>query len=211
MPESLGLNEANVAFLGRGGWNRTWSVTSTETSMEYVLRVSLPVHPFYKTSSEVGTMELVRQKTTIPLPTVYAYDPSAKNELGYEWILMSKAHGVSWETVLGLSVGQHKDIARAITDWMDQLSKITAPEICSYYLDANSGEIVTGRPVCQTLMLEWRHQYLHERGPFPDTHSYLRAYVECRGTELFDPRQQLHARLIKSIDTLAATLSVEEH
>ena len=45
----------------------------------------------------------------------------------------------------------------------------------------------------QHFMGDWRHDYHHDRGPFHDLHSFTRAFIDCIGSEMFDPRQRLRA------------------
>ncbi|KAG1763292.1 hypothetical protein EDD22DRAFT_887499 [Suillus occidentalis] len=63
-------------------------------SRELVARVARRFMPRLKTESEVATMHYLRQRTSIPVPDVYHYDPNPYNRLGGEYILMSKAKGV---------------------------------------------------------------------------------------------------------------------
>ena len=51
--------------------------------------------PRLKTESEVATMKYLRERTTIPVPTVYHYDANPYNRLGGEYILMSKVSSIS--------------------------------------------------------------------------------------------------------------------
>jgi len=46
--------------------------------------------PRLKTESEVATMQYLRERTDIPVPTVYHYDANPYNRLGGEYIIMSK-------------------------------------------------------------------------------------------------------------------------
>lgn len=46
--------------------------------------------PRLKIESEVATMQYLREKTNVPVPTVYHYDSNPYNRLGGEFILMSK-------------------------------------------------------------------------------------------------------------------------
>ena len=57
---------------------------------ELVARVARRFMPRLKTESEVATMAYLREKTGIPVPTVYYYDSNPYNRLGGEYILMSK-------------------------------------------------------------------------------------------------------------------------
>ncbi|KAH8884994.1 hypothetical protein GQ53DRAFT_879280 [Thozetella sp. PMI_491] len=59
------------------------------------MRVSLPVDPGNKTREEVATLRFLLANTTIPVPKVTAFDDSASNELGFEWILLEPMPGVS--------------------------------------------------------------------------------------------------------------------
>lgn len=65
----------------------------------FIMRVSLPVDPYFKTASEVATLQFVRKNTSIPVPQIIAFDSSADNELGFEWILMTKLPGIPLESL----------------------------------------------------------------------------------------------------------------
>ena len=53
-------------------------------------RVARRFMPRLKIESEVATINYLRQKTNVPVPTIYHYDSNPYNRLGGEWILMSK-------------------------------------------------------------------------------------------------------------------------
>ncbi|KAF2866814.1 kinase-like domain-containing protein [Massariosphaeria phaeospora] len=61
---------------------------------QFIMRVTLPVAPKVKTSSEVATLLFIREKTDIPVPQIMAYDANVHNELGFEWILMERIAAV---------------------------------------------------------------------------------------------------------------------
>ncbi|PUU82921.1 kinase-like domain-containing protein [Tuber borchii] len=96
--QHLGADNLSVEFLAGGAFNRVYLITvSSNTGMDqksYVFRATLPVEPFYKTASEVATLQLLRQHTSLPVPEVFAYDCTTKNELGFEWTIMEKIPGV---------------------------------------------------------------------------------------------------------------------
>jgi hypothetical protein len=136
----------------------------------------------------------------IPAPRVYAFDSSADNELGYEWILMEKLPGVSYRSVADhISLDAKLAVARTVAEWSDQLSRHQFGSIGSFYFDKDSNQLRLGRPVIQQFMRDWRHDYHHRRGPFDNPHSYIRSFVDCTGAEIFDPRQRLRA-IIDAID-----------
>lgn len=103
-----------VQFFAQGGFNKIYEISHPVVGKKYLLRVTLPVDPFFKTESEVATIEFLRQSTTIPLTRVIAWNSSSKNILGYEWVLMEKVEGIPagkvwrtmpWEAKVNLSRG----------------------------------------------------------------------------------------------------------
>ena len=93
--------EATISFLGQGAFNKLYKITSSIG--DFVMRVTLPVDPHYKTSSEAATLDLIYRRTNIRVPKVVAHDASNENELGFEWILMEYMPGVTldeaWATM----------------------------------------------------------------------------------------------------------------
>lgn len=85
--------DAQILAFSQGAFHRLYRIFSPLAVTEYLIRVALPVEPFYKTESEVATMEYVTRNSPLPVPRVVAYDSNASNELGFEWILMEKVDG----------------------------------------------------------------------------------------------------------------------
>lgn len=56
---------------------------------EILLRLSLPLDPYFHMESDVATAHFARVRG-IPVPRIYAYDSSAVNCLGIEWQLVQK-------------------------------------------------------------------------------------------------------------------------
>lgn len=84
--------DISIEFLADGGLNRVYKIQSTAGN--YVFRVAFPVYPYYKTEADVATTEIVRRFTTIPVPTIYAYDSSTHNAMGLSeslWIKLPLA------------------------------------------------------------------------------------------------------------------------
>lgn len=84
-----------ISFFAEGGFNKLWQISYTGHHTSYLLRVAVPVEPFYKTESEVATIAYLRANTSIPVPKILAWDSNRDNELTFEWILMEKIDGVS--------------------------------------------------------------------------------------------------------------------
>ncbi|OBZ77771.1 hypothetical protein A0H81_02388 [Grifola frondosa] len=114
--EHMGAEVARIKFLGAGTFHKCSMlspITPIELSLhmlinccssgilitlvngrEVVARVARRFMPRLKTESEVATMRYLRERTAIPVPTVYHYDSNPYNRLGGEYILMSKATGI---------------------------------------------------------------------------------------------------------------------
>lgn len=80
-----------VGFLAQGAFNKIYEVSIDDDC--FIMRVSLPVDPHYKTRSEVATMDWVRRITRLPVPEIITYESSPENPIGFEWILMTKMPG----------------------------------------------------------------------------------------------------------------------
>ena len=102
--ESKSINATKtvqVSFLAQGALNKLYTVRTHDETL--IMRVSLPVDPYWKTSSEVATIEWIRLNTTLPVPRVLTYQAIRKNAIGFEWILMTKIPGKtladSWRSI----------------------------------------------------------------------------------------------------------------
>lgn len=60
-----------VTFLAQGAFNKIYDVKINNEV--FIMRVSLPVDPYYKTMSEVSTMDWISRMTNIPVPRVITY------------------------------------------------------------------------------------------------------------------------------------------
>ncbi|KAI0072090.1 hypothetical protein K474DRAFT_1686788 [Panus rudis PR-1116 ss-1] len=91
--EKLATEVARITFLGAGKKLPGYLITLVD-SREVVARVARRFMPRIKTESEVATMRYLRERTNVPVPTVYHYDSNPYNRLGGEYIIMSKAVGI---------------------------------------------------------------------------------------------------------------------
>ncbi|KAE8359635.1 phosphotransferase enzyme family-domain-containing protein [Aspergillus caelatus] len=80
-----------VTFLAESALNKIYDVKIDNEV--FVMRVSLPVGPYYKTMSEVSTVDWIYHTTKIPVPRVITYQSSRDNPIGFEWITMTKMPG----------------------------------------------------------------------------------------------------------------------
>lgn len=99
LPQELFDATTEIALFAEGSFHRLYCISSPRTPVQYLMRVAIPVDPFFKTESEVATMHWLRRYASMPVPSVVAYSSSTSNEVGFEWILMEKVDGVAIDTV----------------------------------------------------------------------------------------------------------------
>lgn len=86
---------------------------------------------FQKASSsmecEIATMKLVKAKTSLPIPTVYAYDLSANNCLGAPYMLIERMPGESIDERVSRDGGIYTHQIRKVDDQVrEYISELTA-------------------------------------------------------------------------------------
>lgn len=207
-----------VKFLSQGAFNKVYAITSPQ--IEFVMRVSLPVDPRFKTRSEVAVLKLLYQITSIPVPEIIAFDASSHNELGLEWILMKRVPGnplnkiwgsMAWSTKCGV-VGQ-------IADIIAKLFRIRCGEIGNIFLSKDvrgassqstgsslPSEFVVNRIVSMSFF--WDKRLLQDvpRGPFPSSRMWMTSRLtmamnDCKRVleEQADPDDVEDAEVTKSL------------
>ncbi|KAI9873666.1 MAG: Phosphotransferase enzyme [Pleopsidium flavum] len=209
----FGTKDISVEFFAGGALNKLYTITSTtaqpDQKHQCIFRVTMPVDPWYKTESEVATIEYVRRHTSIPVPEIYAFDSSVDNKLGFEWIMMEKVKGQPllhyWDThthqVDIFDMATKLQIARTVAEWVHQLSKLTFDRIGSLYIDWDTPKptFKLGRVVDADFFRGRRLAYKVFRGPFRDIEQYYRSVIELQLQEIHDPteRTRLEARLLR--------------
>ncbi|KZV81139.1 hypothetical protein EXIGLDRAFT_731692 [Exidia glandulosa HHB12029] len=114
-------------------------------------------------SCEVATLKLVKERTTIPVPTVFAYSVTDKNPLGWPYVFMSPLPGRSAED-LGISSPDDdfaippekaevfKTYCASMAAIQLQLSEISFDRIGSVYLGDHQDSFVIGPDVKTGIM-----------------------------------------------------------
>ncbi|KII84602.1 hypothetical protein PLICRDRAFT_179412 [Plicaturopsis crispa FD-325 SS-3] len=118
--EKMGCEVGRITFLSSGTFHKAYLVTLT-SRRELVARVARRYMPRLKTESEVATMHYLREKTSVPVPTVYFYDSNPYNRLGGEYILMSKAPGIP------LSRVYHSMSNQELVSLLENIASIVIP------------------------------------------------------------------------------------
>ncbi|CAD6588302.1 MAG: hypothetical protein ASARMPRED_003459 [Alectoria sarmentosa] len=95
LPTTLDLDSLQVEFFAQGGFNKLYSISCSGHSTHYLLRVALPLVPYYRIESEAAVLSYLKENTSIPVARVVAWKSSAATDLGFEWILLEKIEGVA--------------------------------------------------------------------------------------------------------------------
>ncbi|MCJ1431342.1 hypothetical protein MMC27_000693 [Xylographa pallens] len=189
----LNTDDLSVSWLAEGGWHKVYTVTTSCTitgeRKTFVLRLALPVYPYYKVESDVATTELVRHFTTIPVPLIYCYDSSSDNPLGLEWMLMEKVEASALRKVwFDLDNKLHIAITRQLAGWADELSRIQSNLVGSIYMRCTDTELqfFIGPPTMIEFYRRRRLLYSVNRGPFDSFSDYYDAVLDLHIQELQD-------------------------
>ncbi|MCJ1258295.1 hypothetical protein MMC24_006127 [Lignoscripta atroalba] len=211
----VGGDHVTIELMAEGGFNKVYSITSkvkeTGVTTLYVLRVALPVDPYYKTECDVATTELVRHFTSIPVPIIYAYDSSSNNRLGLEWMLMEKITAKELDGYwLDLDNDNHIRLVRQVAGWMDELSRIQTDKIGGLYLrwTDTDMEFYIGRIVHMLFYQSRRLLYSINRGPFVTLEDFYDAILDVQQQELNDSYNH-KIELIEPEDSGATRVSDE--
>jgi Ser/Thr protein kinase RdoA (MazF antagonist) len=113
--------QCNVEFLAEGSLNKVYKVQCSNDKT-YVMRVTLPVHPRFKTQCEVATIDFVSQHTDLPIAKVLKHDASFNNELGFEWMIQEYVPGESLEKAWQKTSMEQKEVlVRKIVAYLARL------------------------------------------------------------------------------------------
>ncbi|KAI9798737.1 MAG: hypothetical protein M1825_005019 [Sarcosagium campestre] len=156
-------------------------------------------------ASEVATLKFIRANSSIPVPEVFASSPTALNDVGVPFILMSKAPGSplsawTWDQIQTskapsrvreprpcLTSTQKSKIMRQLGQMTYLLSRLRFDKIGSIFEEAGSFQAKTC--LSMALLLHGRDQFGKEisRGPFTE---------ECEYYTSLTSTLRLHAELL---------------
>ncbi|CAK7216783.1 hypothetical protein SCUCBS95973_002923 [Sporothrix curviconia] len=183
-----------------------WAITVTfEDGAEWIFRAPIPgKYPDDVTAaliaSEVATIQCIAQRTTVPVPTIFAFSPHKDNDIGVPYILQSKAKGtclLDYSIRAATGKGAHLTdeqcalVMRQLGDFTEQLSRVRFPQIGSLVRhddDGSTGDYAIGP--CLAPAFVWSHRHLLDnlkRGPFDRQDAYFAALAEA----LFHHAQEL--------------------
>lgn len=190
--EHLGLSVDNVTsgaedactvtFRAAGAFNRVYTVDSVKG--KFIMRVTLPVDPGYKTRGEVSTLRFIRENTTIPVPAVIAFDDTSSSKIGFEWILMEFISGQSlyycWRK---LTMEQKTALVQRVAELQAQLFQFRSIGNSSILrgigtLGTDTDSDVPGRIVSFPFVEGDCYDYDVPRGPFRSSHDWLQTRLQ---------------------------------
>ena len=187
---------------GRGQFSFTVPI-SFDDGVEWIAKcprsnaVKLPEVRRLMLESEVATLRLVRERTTIPVPQVFAWNSSDENPVGTAYIIMSRASGrllsncgwYSWLSADGsesMSIQQKCKIYTQLGQIIHQLLLLRFPKIGSIFsVDPDEGFSV-GQCIRIQTVEYGRADRGVPRGPFSSAMEYYSMLADVQADEIRD-------------------------
>ncbi|KOC16704.1 hypothetical protein AFLA70_729g000230 [Aspergillus flavus AF70] len=148
--------------------------------------------------SEVATLEYLAKNGCIPIPRVFSYCSTGKNDIGIPYILMGKATGVPLSTYKWdddkihstgpdceqdpavLTFSQKAKIVKQLGEIQAHLSNVRFDKVGSLFL--KNGELVIEKCLYPSLVWQGRDEFDEQdipRGPFTDAKSFYVALIRA--------------------------------
>jgi aminoglycoside phosphotransferase (APT) family kinase protein len=198
--------QPEVMFLAQGGFNKLYTIRLADDHPDYVMRVALPVDPYFKTESEAATLKLLAEKTRPPVPNVIAYSSSHDNELGFEWILMQHMPGETLPKQLKTMTWEMKEeLVKEIVRHIAELKRQNFSGIGNLFLEGQPAKHINTRSASPseyeircvvTMDFFWRARLKQgvPRGPFARSADWLATLLQLVINESEDRLRVLHTR-----------------
>ncbi len=156
----------------QGSFNLVYAITFPD-GRKWVARIPEPSFTdSRKIESMIGTMRLISDRTSLPLPVVYAYDSTPNNSLGYAYMFTSFIEGVRlsgiWTKPGALTDANRRHIFQQIANSMAQLRTLEFDRIGA--LDFSGPDLSYTIGPLRTIE---EGKVVHEIGPFPTSLSYI--------------------------------------
>ena len=134
LPNTADLDKLKVQFFAQGAFNKLYSISFPEHGTSYLVRVALPLVPYYRIESEAAMLSYLKENTSIPVSRVIAWESSAATDLGFEWILLEKIEGVAlYDVWRGMPWDSKVRLVAALAPLLGQLRDHKFDEIGSLY------------------------------------------------------------------------------
>ena len=136
LPNTTDLNKVEVNFFAQGSLNKLYSISLPEHGTSYLFRVALPLVPYYRIESEAAMLSYLKEKTSIPVPRVIAWESSVATDLGFEWIFLEKIEGVALNRLWrGMPWNSKVKLVAALAPLLGQFRDHKFDEIGSLYFN----------------------------------------------------------------------------
>ena len=186
---SAEVADASIELFNQGAFNKLYTIICPRGA--YLVRLTLPVDPVYKTASEVATLDMISKYTSIPVPTVFGYEISRANPTGFEWMLMDRMPGVTLDKAWpGMTWPAKYRLVHCMVDVLSQMfSRTSSKGVGNIYHSADhkmledadmptleiSPAYLLGRVVSMGFF--WDQHIVQDipRGPFLTSQEWLRA------------------------------------
>ncbi|KAK0186536.1 kinase-like domain-containing protein [Armillaria mellea] len=157
----------------KGSFNLVYIITFPD-GQKWVARISEPSSTDPRNfESTVGTMRLISQKTSIPLPIIHAYDSGSNNSLGFPYMLTSFIEGVPlsslWTKQGALNGENRRHIFQQIAEYMAQFRTLEFTQIGTLEFSGCDSSSYTIGPLREIK----EGKVIYEIGPFSTTLSYM--------------------------------------
>ncbi|KAK5996682.1 hypothetical protein PT974_02022 [Cladobotryum mycophilum] len=110
----------SLEFARERRYARDFRLTVSEDGLEVdrILRINLPIYPYYRTESEAMTMKMVAKNFPEWSTPVLEWSSTPDSILGYEWILMPYTKGREYNDIKKyLSKSKKISIMNTLNDW----------------------------------------------------------------------------------------------
>ncbi|KAK0444257.1 kinase-like domain-containing protein [Desarmillaria tabescens] len=156
----------------QGSYNLVYIITFPD-GRKWVARIPEPSFTdSQKIESMIGTMRLISDKTSLPLPIVHAYDSFPNNSLGYAYMFTSFIEGIRlsdiWTKPGALTDANRRHIFQQIANSMAQLCVLEFDSIGTLEFPGSDLSYTIG-----PLRKIEEGKVVHEIGPFPTALSYI--------------------------------------
>ena len=171
---------ANLTRLASGTFNVVFELSFSNNTF-WVARIRIWDDGDFETEmlSEIATLMLVKERTSMPIPTVYTYNCHEGNAFGFPYMLMSTLPGKHLDDPFAFSVPEEfkPKVADKLAQYVWELSQITFDHI--------------GRIWCNT-DLDEKHQIIsfpmleEDIGPFNSSRAYFFGLRQAINDAIYD-------------------------
>ncbi|KAL9029920.1 MAG: hypothetical protein Q9196_001893 [Gyalolechia fulgens] len=162
-------------------------------------------------TSEVLTMKLIREKTSIPVPRIYSYDANPANPMKCPFILMERIEGVAlfhgWfsNKPPGDQEGFRKHALDEVAKAMVQFKPFTFSKAGALQSNSEDGALHVGAYRKVDHFAEYNRLRLGQRGattyaqqgPFSNQEDYFLTSLDREDAEMLPPRLQSQRKLLR--------------